>query len=174
MAIPLEKLLDAVGITDTATREKFKKYDQAFDQADTDGSRTLSKSEILSVLKSIKVCIPKNQTPEQFADNVIAYCNSDEDASTLTKQEFFKGLIGYDVKEAWLHVFNAADKDHSGKLNAKELQKLLEETKCSKYTMKQISRFIETQDTNKDGELDYHEFIENFILSGGHMQEEEK
>lgn len=64
----------------------------------------------------------------------------------------------------WLGVFRDFDKDNSGYIEASELPKILEEGNFSSegYDKKKFEKFIAEHDVDKDGKMDYKEFL-NFI-----------
>ena len=55
------------------------------------------------------------------------------------------------LKEA----FKSFDLDGNGKINREEIVKILKVTKSSK----ELDKIMEKNDTNKDGELDFNEFL---------------
>jgi Ca2+-binding EF-hand superfamily protein len=61
-------------------------------------------------------------------------------------------------------VFQSFDKDRSGKISKKEFKEILEETGMTQISGKLIDDLVETCDRNKDGEIDYLEFLETMKL----------
>lgn len=62
-------------------------------------------------------------------------------------------------------MFQSFDKDKSGKISKKEFKEILEETGMTHISGKLIDDLVETCDRNKDGEIDYLEFLETMKLN---------
>ena len=62
-------------------------------------------------------------------------------------------------------MFQSFDKDRSGKISKKEFKEILEETGMTQISGKLIDDLVETCDRNKDGEIDYLEFLETMKLN---------
>ena len=63
------------------------------------------------------------------------------------------------------HVFQSFDKDKSGKISKKEFKEILEEAGVTQLPGKAIDELVESCDRNKDGEIDYMEFLESMKLN---------
>ena len=73
--------------------------------------------------------------------------------------EFLSALMNkqlYLSRERCYEVFCTLDSDGSGKISKEEIIKAL---KVSNKQMHHLEEFIQTADTNKDGEIDYNEFL---------------
>ena len=69
------------------------------------------------------------------------------------------------LKEARLfEVFKAFDKDESGKISKEELMKLLQ----VEDDPERINKIMEDIDKNKDGYIDYNEFLDMMTNSANH------
>ncbi len=57
-------------------------------------------------------------------------------------------------------MFQSFDKDKSGKISKKEFKEILEESGVTHLSGRLIDELVEDCDRNKDGEVDYMEFLE--------------
>ncbi len=57
------------------------------------------------------------------------------------------------------YVFQSFDKDKSGQISKKEFKEILEEAGVTHFSGKLIDDIVESCDKNKDGEIDYLEFL---------------
>ena len=71
-------------------------------------------------------------------------------AATLDEKIYLK-------EQRLFEVFRAFDKDESGKISKEELMKLLQ---IEDDPDKKIGKLIDEIDKNKDGEIDYNEFLD--------------
>ncbi len=62
------------------------------------------------------------------------------------------------------YVFQSFDKDRSGKISKKEFKDILTEAGVTQISGRLIDDLVETCDKDKDGEINYLEFLETMKL----------
>lgn len=144
---------DLVSLFDT-----FKKFD-------ADGSCTLSKTEIMPMLKEFGL-MPQNQTEKEDVQKILTACDAD-DSSEFTFPEFLecvREIRKYkQSKERARHIqlFERYDRDDSGYLNSAELSKLIEDLGlCPKNRQEQdqLAYLMSQVDEDGSGFIDFEEF----------------
>lgn len=64
-----------------------------------------------------------------------------------------------DPKDELLNAFKIFDKDGSGFITTTEFKETMEEQGGKKMSMKTVESIVAEADTNKDGKIDYAEFV---------------
>nr|CAX76378.1 16 kDa calcium-binding protein (Egg antigen SME16) [Schistosoma japonicum] len=127
-----------------------------FNSLDKDGNKLLTRDEIEQCLKSLGVS-------ESFAEKIIKEIDLNKDGK-ISLDEYLKALRKIPPRdkcssvERWKEVFQSIDKDNSGKVSAKELDEFLKST-GNDINKSCLENWMDTNDKNKDGELDYAEFL---------------
>ena len=58
------------------------------------------------------------------------------------------------------YIFKGLDLDHSGRISKAEIKRIFEESGFQSLKGSDVDQIIENCDKNKDGEIDYLEFLE--------------
>ncbi|VDN14218.1 unnamed protein product [Dibothriocephalus latus] len=133
-----------------------ERYIEAFKAADRDGSGTLTRDELVAVLKDNGMAAAK-------ADKLMEKLDLNGDG-IITFGEYKVALnISSQPMDAWKELFESLDKDGSGTVSAEELKAYLQQT-GSENLQDTVDAWMEDYDTNKDGQLNYREFL-GFIAS---------
>lgn len=79
----------------------------------------------------------------------------------VTLSEFLTMMAAADPdpKDELLHAFRTFDKDGSGFITTAEFQETMEVQGHKRMSMKTVESIVAEADTNKDGKIDYNEFV---------------
>ena len=131
--------------------EEIKNLKEIFLALDTNQDGTLTVQEVKEGLANLK---DSNINLEELFSSI------DTDKSgVINYTEFLAATIDKKIylnEEKMYEAFKAFDKDGSGKISAKEIHEVL---KMSNEDDSKVQEIIDQFDTNKDGEIDYNEFI---------------
>ena len=147
-------------LTYIATRLKEKEIrelEEMFSEMDINKDGTLNSDEIKKCL--IKLNSEKNMNNDEImqifkgidTNNSKRIEYTEFISAAIEKNEFLK-------EERLLDIFKASDKSATGKISKSDIKKVLNNEDIDEEDLKQ---FINKFDLNKDGEIDYDEFIEN-------------
>uniref|UniRef100_A0A0X3Q2K1 EF-hand domain-containing protein n=1 Tax=Schistocephalus solidus TaxID=70667 RepID=A0A0X3Q2K1_SCHSO len=128
-----------------------QRYLDAFIAADKDGSGTLTREELATVLK-------ENGMSAAKADKLMSKLDLNGDG-IITLGEYKVALnISSQPMDAWKSLFESLDKDGGGTVSVDELKAFLRQAGCADM-QDTIDSWIEDYDTNNDGQLNYQEFL---------------
>jgi len=140
-------------------REGKKKYRAAFDMFDKDGDGAISCRELGIVMRSLGI----NPNEVELQDMIQEH---DTDGSgQIEFEEFCEMMLKHmeedprTQEEVYREAFRTFDKDGSGCISAEELRTVmgsLGET----LTDEEIDQMIQEADIDKDGEINYEEFVQ--------------
>jgi calcium-dependent protein kinase len=147
------KLRKAV-LTYVASRlseEEIKKIKEVFQSIDVDNDGKLS-------LEEMKKALSKGDMKIEFNDEIFKQIDTDN-SGNIEYTEFISACIEKNIylnEEKLKEAFSLFDSDKSGKISRKEIEKVLKES----VNAKEIDAIMAKHDTNKDGEIDFKEFME--------------
>jgi len=133
--------------------------EETFALIDKDGDGIITAEELFEVMRQVDPKISKDEVKEII---VAVDVNGD---NVLSLDEFLSARINRKVvqkEERLRKLFKCLDLDDSGALSVGEVCAALESVRGEKLTEEEAKRLIEEVDTNKDGEIDYEEFIAMF------------
>ncbi|KAL7059528.1 hypothetical protein AAHC03_013651 [Spirometra sp. Aus1] len=127
------------------------RYIDAFIAADKDGSGTLTRDELVSVLR-------QNGIPSKKVDKLMEKLDLNGDG-IITLGEYKVALnISSQPMDVWRELFDLIDVDKSGEIDAEELVRFLKESGSS-HLIPAVEEWIKDYDANGDGKLQYREFL---------------
>lgn len=133
-------------------------YERFFDEADADGSGSLSFSELLKVLRK-KGYRGGDEDIKKYFD---ACDRSDDDK--ISKEEYLIAMNvipDKDHKQASMRqVFREFDVDGSGEISKGDLRKVFAEMGRN-LSQEEVDRMMANADVDGDGTMNYDEFIES-------------
>uniref|UniRef100_A0A0X3P1J0 Calcium-binding protein n=1 Tax=Schistocephalus solidus TaxID=70667 RepID=A0A0X3P1J0_SCHSO len=133
-----------------------QRYLDAFIAADKDGSGTLTREELATVLK-------ENGMSAAKADKLMSKLDLNGDG-IITLGEYKVALnISSQPMDAWRELFDLIDVDKSGAIDAEELIRFLNESGNGQLVAA-VKNWIKEFDENCDGKLQYKEFLK-FVAS---------
>ncbi|BHF69542.1 hypothetical protein SprV_0301258800 [Sparganum proliferum] len=128
------------------------RYIDAFIAADKDGSGTLTRDELVTVLR-------QNGMSSKKADKLMQKLDLNGDG-IITLGEYKVALnISSQPMDVWKSLFESLDKDGSGTVGTEELKAFLCQSGAADL-QETVDAWIEDYDINKDGQLDYNEFLD--------------
>ncbi|CAH8642257.1 unnamed protein product [Schistosoma curassoni] len=131
-----------------------KQWTEVFHAIDKDKNGFLTREEIAQCLKEVGVC-------PNVADKIIKETDMNSDGK-ISLEEYLNALRKLPPREKcvarWNEVFQSIDKDGSGKVSIKELDEFLKSSGMD-IDQKSLHNWMTQNDKNKDGELDYDEFL---------------
>ena len=147
-------------LTYIATRLKEKEIrelEEMFSEMDINKDGTLNSDEI-------KKCLIKLNSEKKMNNDEIMQIFKGIDTNNSKRIEYTEFISAAIEKneflkeERLLDIFKALDKSGTGKISKSDIKKVLNNEDIDEEDLKQ---FINKFDLNKDGEIDYDEFIEN-------------
>ena len=138
-------------IASRLSEEEIKKIKEAFQAIDTDNDGKLSYEEMKKVFS-------KGEIKIEFNEEIFKQIDTDN-SGNIEYTEFISACIDKNVylnEEKLKEAFNLFDSDKSGKISRDEIEKVLRLGPNSK----EINAIMAKHDTNKDGEIDFKEFLE--------------
>ncbi|KAK4474222.1 hypothetical protein MN116_000073 [Schistosoma mekongi] len=131
-----------------------KQWIAVFNSIDKDGNKSLTRDEIELCLKNIGVS-------QSLAEKIIKETDLNNDGK-ISLDEYLNALRKLPPRgkhvEYWKEIFHHIDKDNSGKVSVKELDEFLKSTGTD-VNKGLLENWMASNDKNKDGELDYGEFL---------------
>ena len=135
--------------------------DELFYQIDTDASGRLEYNEVLKLFENDKLTQgDKNKIIQLLDKNGDYYVEMHEFKQIFNKLECQSTADL--IQKSYLYIiFNQIDKSNNNLLNAKEMKQLFESQDIF-ISETEISHLIKSIDTNKDGNIDFDEFVHAF------------
>merc|ERR1712166_83104 len=138
------------------TDEQKEEFKQAFYTFDNDGGGTIGREELAELLEALG----ENLTDDEIGRMMREV---DEDGSGQIDFDEFLGMMAKKMmNENWedeiQDAFNLLDKDGSGLVSAAELRHVVTDF-CAKLDAEEVNEIMEEADINKNGQLDYQEFL---------------
>ena len=141
---------------------------QEFLALDLNGDGDISVGELESLLRSLKTRLGMS---EKDIKKLLTDFDQNGDG-TIDIQEFLN-MIQSGTKRDAIHkaliqrsgirkAFNKYDKDGNGFITRDEFRRVVEDKYQAKLTAKQVDALMIQADTNKDGRIDYEEFLRAF------------
>ena len=146
------KLRKAV-ITYIASRlseDEIKKIKEVFQSIDADNDGKLS-------LEEMKKALSSGEIKYDFNEEIFKQIDTDN-SGNIEYTEFISACIEKNIylnEEKLKEAFKLFDADGSGKISRAEIEKILHSSKNSK----EVDSIMSKHDTNKDGEIDFQEFL---------------
>eukprot|EP00792_Barthelona_sp_PAP020_P004965 TRINITY_DN2433_c0_g1_i1.p1 TRINITY_DN2433_c0_g1~~TRINITY_DN2433_c0_g1_i1.p1 ORF type:complete len:149 (-),score=29.94 TRINITY_DN2433_c0_g1_i1:32-478(-) len=142
------------------THEQVAEYREAFMTFDRDMDGKINLTELAIIMRSLGYN-PSERELVEIMNTV------DTDASGTVEFSEFLAMMAKKVREAdsaedLKKAFRFFDKDKTGKISAYELKNILT-TMGEPLSIEDADKLIEVADRNKDGEIDYEEFV-NFMM----------
>ncbi len=135
-----------------------EEYQEIFDSYDVNGNGVIDKKEMEAVLEKLGQPATSKQIQKVF----------DELGSTnqlITFDEFIEFIKKYHLSknknstDEIIGAFQVFDKNHNGVLSISEFKHILMDL-GQKFTEEEVNEIFDESDLNKDGNLDYREFVE--------------
>ena len=135
-----------------------EEYQEIFDSYDVNGNGVIDKKEMEAVLEKLGQPATLKQIQKVF----------DELGSTnqqITFDEFIEFIKKYHLSknknstDEIIGAFQVFDKNHNGVLSLSEFKHILMDL-GQKFTEEEVNEIFNESDLNKNGNLDYKEFVE--------------
>ena len=135
-----------------------EEYQEIFDSYDANGNGVIDKKEMEAVLEKLGQPATSKQIQKVF----------DELGSTnqqITFDEFIEFIKKYHLSknknstDEIIGAFQVFDKNHNGVLSISEFKHILMDL-GQRFTEEEVNEIFDESDLNKDGNLDYREFVE--------------
>ena len=136
---------------------QIKTFKESFDVFDKNGDGTITTKEFVTVMKSLGQNPSKAQIQNmihEFDKNRNGRIEFHEFCDLMAKRGADFTMSFQDLENA----FKAFDKDGSGFIEPNELRDLMRKL-GEKLTDDDIKAMMQLADTNKDGKIDYNEFV---------------
>ena len=138
-------------IASRLSEEEIKKIKEVFQNIDVDNDGKLSLEEMK------KAFALSGQTKIEFNEEIFKSIDTDN-SGNIEYTEFISACIEKNLylnEEKLKDAFKLFDADKSGKISRAEIEKVLHSSKQSK----EVDSILAKHDTNKDGEIDFQEFL---------------
>lgn len=144
------------------TQEQIAEFREAFKIFDKDGDGRITVKELGTVMKSL------GQYPSQRElEEMVAEVDTDGN-KTVEFSEFLdmmaKQLVEKAIEDEVKEAFAAFDKDKDGKITAQELIHIMKNI-GEPLPQADIDEMIEEADINKDGNIDYADFVHRMLYT---------
>lgn len=143
-------------MAENLTEEQLADYKIAFSHFDKDGDGMITKDEFKAIVEELG-----HTASEQEWNAMMEEMDADQDGS-VDFAEFLavmaRRLMLSDNEEEILEAFRVFDKDGNGELSAQELKAVLT-TLGEKLTPEECDEIIQLADQDKDGVINYREFV---------------
>jgi calmodulin len=142
--------------TDNLTEEQIAEFKEAFQIFDKDGDGTITTKELGTVMRSLGQN-PSDEDLQEMIEEV------DEDKNGTIDFREFLGLMAKkmketDTEEELIEAFKVFDRDGNGKISSHELRFVMTSA-GEDLSEEDIEEMIHDADTDKDGFIDYEEFV---------------
>ena len=142
------------------TTTKIRKYREAFDLYDQNKDGTIRKTDLLSVLRSLRFDPSESEITELCS--LMCY-EEEEERSIISFDEFMKVMASYkneyDVSDdEVLNSFKELDKQDTGKLKIEDFRKYLKAIRHN-LTEEELDEMFCEIDPNNTGEIDYYKLL---------------
>ena len=147
----------AYKMVEQLSEEQIRIYKESFDVFDKDGDGTITSKEFGSVMRSLGQNPSQAQLQvmiEEFDKNKNGKIDFLEFCEIMVKKAGDYTMSLKDVENA----FKVFDKDGSGFIEIDELRDLMMNL-GEKLTEEEIQAMMQFADIDKDGKIDYHEFV---------------
>ena len=137
-------------IASRLSEEEIKKIKEAFQSIDIDHNGKLS-------LEEMKKVFEKSDLNLEFNEEIFKQIDTDN-SGTIEYTEFISACIEKNVylnEQKLKDAFSLFDSDKSGKISRDEIEKVLK----LGVNSKEIDSIMAKHDVNKDGEIDFKEFM---------------
>ena len=138
-------------IASRLSEDEIKKIKEMFQRIDVDNDGKLS-------LEEMKKVFSKGDIKIEFNEEIFNQIDTDKSGS-IEYTEFISACIEKNVylnEERLREAFSLFDSDKSGKISRNEIERVLK----LGVNSKEIDAIMAKHDTNKDGEIDFKEFLE--------------
>ena len=138
-------------IASRLSEQEIKKIKEVFQIIDVDNDGKLSLEEMK------KAVTLANDRKIEFNEEIFKSIDTDN-SGNIEYTEFISACIEKNVylnEEKLKDAFKLFDADNSGKISRAEIERVLHMSKHSK----EIDTIMDKHDTNKDGEIDFQEFL---------------
>jgi len=157
------KKMGMLAVAKTLSKEEIAGMKEVFQAFDTDRSGTVTISELMDGLRKKGV--------EKAASEVAELVKSmDMDGNgALDYEEFIAATLStakMENEDNLARAFAYFDKDNSGYISRSEVQKVITDFGLD-HEFGDVNDFMEAADTNKDGKIDYDEFLAVMTAAGG-------
>lgn len=136
--------------TKLSTRE-FEELKELFLSFDQDGSGTICEKELYVVLKCLNMEADSLAVKRMFRE-------VDKDGSGLIEFNEFIEAFSTPSKDALMDAFKKIDRNGDGVLSHSEVKRAMKQA-GQPFSDKAIAEMIELADANKDGMVNYEEFL---------------
>ena len=135
-----------------------EEYQEIFDSYDVNGNGVIDKKEMEAVLEKLGQPATSKQIQKVFDElgSTNQQITFDEFIEFIKKYHLSKNKNSTDEFIGALQVF---DKNHIGVLSLSEFKHILMDL-GQKFTEEEVNEIFDESDLNKDGNLDYREFVE--------------
>ena len=135
-----------------------EEYQEIFDSYDVNGNGVIDKKEMEAVLEKLGQPATSKQIQKVFDElgSTNQQITFDECIEFIKKYHLSKNKNSTDEIIGAFQVF---DKNHNGVLSISEFKHILMDL-GQKFTEEEVNEIFDESDLNKDGNLDYREFVE--------------
>lgn len=134
-----------------------EEYQEIFDSYDVNGNGVIDKKEMETILQKLGQPATSKQIEKVF--NELGSSNSQ-----LTFEEFIEFIKKYHLSknknstDDVIGAFQVFDRNHNGVLSLSEFKHILMDL-GQKFSEEEVNELFKESDLNKDGNLDYREFV---------------
>ena len=139
--------------------EVLEEYKDIFDTYDINKNGKIERKEMKIMLKKLG----KEGSQEEI-DEIWRAMNKIESDSTISFDEFIEFIRRYNLSknsmttDDIINAFEIFDRNHNGTLTINEFKHILMDL-GEKFSEEEVNEIIEDIDLNKDGKIDYKEFV---------------
>ncbi|XP_064597396.1 calmodulin-A-like [Liolophura sinensis] len=142
------------------SKERIAEIKEAFKMFDKNGDGVISITELGTVLRALGQN-PTNKNLEEMIKQADITQNGVIDFNEFTRLVSVKGLKSQEEEKEELRLaFKIFDRDNSNFIDSAELAEVMKRLGEEGLTPKEIDEMIKVADKNKDGKINYNEFVE--------------